>query len=352
MSSVVYLRYVRYVDVSKALSATRKKLKLVSSFVRGRPIWCTWQVTYRCLFRCRICDYWKNQPAAGSELSLEEIARGSENISRLGSFVISIGGGEPFLRDDLPDIIKALSLHHLPLVTTNGYLITRSLAREVFRSGLWGVSVSLDYCDPDRHDAQRGVKGAFERALNAIKIFSEERQSPLQRVNLMAVLKDDNLGEMEGLIRLAEKHGAYFMVQPYCDIKSGKDVYRPEGKVSARLLELRKKHKNFLSNPLFLSRFDAALDGGVPGCVAGKAFFNIDNYGNVAMCVEALDKPVANILKNTPEEIMAGLKTAYKENSCRACWYNCRGEVESLYSLRGFIAALPTIFASSGTPSE
>ena len=332
----------------KTLSAARKKLRLACNFVRGRPIWCTWQVTYRCTFRCRICDYWKTPPDPSLELTLDEIARGSENISALGSFVISIGGGEPFLRNDLPQIIGALALHHLPLVTTNGYLVTRSLAGEVFRAGLWGVSVSLDYCDPERHDEQRGVKGAFERAVDALRFFSEERLSPLQRVNLMAVLKDDNIDEMEGLIRLAGRYGACFMVQPYCDLKSGKGEYSPKESVSGRLLELKKKYENFLSNPLFLSRFDAALDGGVPGCAAGRAFFNIDNYGYVAKCVETLDRPVANILRDGPKAVMAALKAAHRSNSCTACWYNCRGEVESIYSPRGFLAALPTILVSSG----
>ena len=328
--------------------AREKKLRLVRTWASRHPTWCAWQVTYRCNFRCRFCHYWCDPLGKQPEPTLEQYAVGARKLASYGTLLVSLAGGEPMLRPELPQIVREVGRYHFPFVTTNGWFVTEETARQLMEAGVWGVSVSIDYADADRHDTKRSMDGAWEQAWRAVELLSAARMQKWQRVNVMAVLMDDNIDEMEGLIRLAGRYGACFMVQPYCDLKSGKGEYSPRASVSGRLLELKKKYKNFLSNPLFLSRFDAALDGGVPGCAAGRAFFNIDNYGYVAKCVEALDRPVANILRDAPQSIMASLKDAHRANSCTACWYNCRGEVESIYFPRGFLAALPTILVSSG----
>lgn len=326
--------------------ALYKKLRIFSRFFAGRPVWCTWQVTYRCNFRCSFCDYWKSPVDPSQELKLHAVEAGCRNLARISSMMISIGGGEPFIRADLPEIIGVMARYHMPLVTTNGWCVTRENARAAFRAGLWGASVSLDYADEAKHDLSRGVKGAYRRALRALEYLSEGRCGRFQRINLMAVLTGDNLGEMESLIRLAARYGAYFMVQPFCGLKGGSELSLPDRDVSSHLLHLRRKYPNFLSNPWFLERFDLALREGVPGCRAGKSFFNIDNYGRVAKCVEYLDHPAGNIITNSPREIMKGLRHSWRKNSCKACWYNCRGEIEALHDLRGFLNAMPVVLST------
>ena len=191
-----------------------KRLHLGRAYFTRRPIWCAWQLTYRCNFRCTFCDYWKDD-VPGRDLTVDEFARGARNLARAGSLLVSLAGGEPMVRHDIVDVVREVSRYHLTFLTTNGWLVTRENARTMFEAGLWGVSVSIDYADPDRHDEARGRTGAFERAVNALKYCSEERVGRHQRVNLQAVLMEDNLAEMEKLAALARRHGAYFMVQPY-----------------------------------------------------------------------------------------------------------------------------------------
>ncbi|MFQ5904121.1 MAG: radical SAM protein [Candidatus Binatia bacterium] len=326
-------------------SPARKKLKLVWSYLRGYPVWCTWQVTYRCNFRCSFCPYWKEE-IDREESPLEEFEAGAEKLRKLGALMISLAGGEPLLRSDLPQIISILCRYHFPMLTTNGWLVTRQLARELFKTGLWGASVSLDYCDPDRHDAQRGKEGAFQRAVEALKFFSQERVRKYQRVNLMATLNHDNLEEMEKLVQLAAQHDAYFMVQPYSILKTGDPTFLPPPRVSQHLLKLKKRYKNFLSHPLFLRKFDQSFVEGVPGCASGRAFFNIDNFGQVAKCVEFKESPVGNLNDKPVEDLVLLLRREYRQNRCQGCWYNCRGEIESLYTMRGLISRLPTLLFS------
>jgi len=325
------------------LSPWKKRFRLASGYFRSRPMWCAWQVTYRCNFRCRFCHYWKERPAKDDEQSLADIRAGARTLAEMSSLLVSIAGGEPTLRDDLPEIVRALARYHFPFITTNGWRVTRESARSLWRAGLWGVSVSIDYANPEQHDEQRGVPGAFERALRAIRFFVQERTQKHQRVNLMTVLNHENLAQIEDLLQIAEREGAWFMVQPYCELKTGDESFCPPTGCSSELLRLRRQYPHFLSSPVFLEKFDMARNGGVPGCTAGRTFFNIDNYGQVSICVEERRHPVGSLAQDSAQDLLTRLRERNRANRCQACWYNCRGEVEALYSLRGALHALPTL---------
>ena len=161
----------------------------------------------------------------------------------------------------------------------------------------------------------------------------------------MAVLTADNQDDLEGVVTLADRLGANAMVQPYGVLKTGDASHRPRPPVAARLLDLHRRYRGFLSNPYFLERFDEALDGGVPGCRAGQATFNIDQQGRVAKCVEDRARPVGSVLETPMPVLLQRLRERWRANRCRACWYNCRGEVEALYSLRGLASAVPMLLA-------
>jgi len=335
-------------------SSQEKKWRLLRCRLGRHPIWCAWQVTYRCNFRCRFCSYWRDEMGRQPEQTIEQFETGAKKLAKWGSLLISLAGGEPLLRDDIVEIVKVIGQWHFPFITTNGYLTDEKLAQNLFSAGLWGVSISIDYADAERHDRARGMKGAYEQAVRALKLFSRARKYDWQRVNLMCVLLDDNLEQVESLIQLAARNNAYFMIQPYSSEKTGSTKFYPKAAngVSNHLLELRRRYPNFLSNPLFLSNFDQYLNGGVPDCAAGRAFFNIDSTGDIAICVEQRDRPVANLYTDDMFSIGRKLRDGGKDNSCRNCWYNCRGEVESLYHIKGLWQSLPTLLFDRGQPEK
>jgi MoaA/NifB/PqqE/SkfB family radical SAM enzyme len=335
------------------LASKAKKWRLFRAWSGHNPVWCAWQVTYRCNFHCGFCHYWKDPMSDLPEQTLDQFRQGSVKLGTLGSLLISLAGGEPLLRSDLVDIVREVARFHFPFVTTNGWLVTRELANDLFEAGLWGASISIDYADPAKHDKRRGMKGSFKRAVAALEHFSRARKYDWQRVNLMCVLLEDNLDQVEPLIELAAEHDAYFMIQPYGVRKTGNTRFRNNcAGVADYLVNLKQKHRNVLSNEVFLGRFDQALDGGVPGCRAGRAFFSIDSLGDVALCVEERSQPVANLYRHSAQEIVRRLRLRSAGNTCRDCWYNCRGEVEMLYHPASLVKSLPTLFLDRGRPSQ
>jgi len=308
-------------------------------------------VTYRCNFRCRFCHYWSEPLGAKPEPSAAYYAEAARKLAGLGTLMISLAGGEPLLRNDVPDLVEAIGRYHFPFLTTNGWFVTPDLAADLMRAGLWGSSISIDYADAAQHDARRGSAGAWAQAWRAVEMLSAARVHRFQRVNVLAVLMDDNIDQIEQLLKMAADREAYFMVQCYGFRKIGTNRYaHNNGPVGPRLLKLQKEYPNFLSNPYYLRRFDRYLHGGVPGCRAGRSFFNIDSTGDIAICVEEKAHPVANLHRDGTAIIRRRLATTAKANRCRDCWYNCRGEVECLYKPSSLLEALPTLLLDKGKP--
>ncbi len=93
------------------------------------------------------------------EQTLEQFDIGSKKLAKLGTVFVSLAGGEPLLRPDVVEIARLVSRYHVTFLTTNGWDMTPELARDLYRAKLWGVSISLDYADPARHDRRRGKPG-------------------------------------------------------------------------------------------------------------------------------------------------------------------------------------------------
>jgi molybdenum cofactor biosynthesis enzyme MoaA len=80
-------------------------------------------------------------------------------LNRLGTLIISLAGGEPLIRRDLPEIIRALAEeNHFPILITMAGSWMSPLAGRSSTPACRRSHVSVDYADPKRHDAQRGCE--------------------------------------------------------------------------------------------------------------------------------------------------------------------------------------------------
>lgn len=320
--------------IARKLHYQRRCLRLGWGMLRRRFIHCNLQLTYRCNFKCRICDFWKTPHDAAEELTIEDIRLIGRQLRRLGTLIVSLAGGEPLIRRDIYDIITTLNAAgHFPILITNGWYVDEQVAREILSAGLQEISVSVDYADAAKHDAQRGRAGAWEQAVRALDMLNRHRTDPRNRVHMITVLMDDNLDQIEPLIRLAREIGVTYMVNLYSWMRGTKAPHLPGGRVSEHLLDLKRRYPEFITLTSYLERFDQAIaDGGIGDCQTGRLLFNIDHRGNVARCTERLDEPVGNILTDDMKAIRTRLHSLQAGSDCNQCWTSCRGFAECMFA--------------------
>ena len=313
----------------------KRAVQLMWNFIRHRMIHVNLQVTWKCNFRCQVCDFWKPEFLAQHgkhELSLEQVETIGKILHRkFGSNIISLSGGEPLMRKDLPEIITILNrTEHFPILITNGYFVDEAMAKAIQGAGLQEISVSLDYANPTKHDAQRGKEGAFDRAVNALELLNRYRPKARNRVHMISILMDDNLDDIEPLIKLAKSLGVTYMVNLYSCCRGTKAPHLPRESVTRRLLDLKKRYPEFVTLTSYIEKFDDAIaTGGVGNCLAGKLFCNIDSHGDVSGCIDTVGESHGNIFTKDFGDIQQEIQRGCF--GCADCWTSCRGFVESMH---------------------
>jgi MoaA/NifB/PqqE/SkfB family radical SAM enzyme len=310
------------------LKEWRKDLGWALGILRKNPFQCLLQLTNRCNMRCSFCDFWPNGIPPAQELTLPDYRRIAGELSRVGRFLVSIEGGEPFLRPELMEIVKIFGADHLPLLYTNGWYLDAKAARALFAAGVKQVGVSIDFPDAKRHDAKRGLDGAFAKACQATRWLKEAAPHGGQQVHVMTVLMKENAAEMEALLKLSASLGV-----GHCVTLLSTQGFRrtsvdlpPEAPISHELLTLWGQYPHFRSFRKYLSLMDAYLARReMPTCRAGVQSFNIDHRGNVSPCIEKSQTSYGNLREDSLERILERMKNLDTVARCQDCWTLCRG---------------------------
>jgi MoaA/NifB/PqqE/SkfB family radical SAM enzyme len=313
----------------KSLSAIRKDLRFAAGLLARRPFNVLVQVTNRCNLRCSFCDFWPNPAPPSEELTVAEFAELARQLRELGCFLVSIEGGEPFVRDDIVEIVAALSKDHITALFTSGWHMTPERASALWEAGLTHGCVSIDYPDARRHDEKRGLTSTSDRAWEAIAMLKETAPLGGKQVNVMTVLMDSNWRDMERLFQMSAAGGVGHQVT----LLSTKGSRRGHGgdrlpppECGAHMVTLweRYRHVRFFRD--YFARIDAFLEGGaMPTCRAGVVGFNVDHVGNVASCIERIDKPVGNLRQHSLAELHRRMASDEEVSRCQNCWTACRG---------------------------
>jgi MoaA/NifB/PqqE/SkfB family radical SAM enzyme len=135
-------------------------------------------VTGKCNAKCTMCFYANDMEKKEQDLTFDEISKLSESAGEFNRLWLS--GGEPTLRDELPEIIELFyKNNHIKDVNipTNGLRGDRVVEwvrrlRNNCPDLNVTVSVSLDGFG-DTHDTQRGVPGNFYKTLETLKKVDE-----------------------------------------------------------------------------------------------------------------------------------------------------------------------------------
>lgn len=319
-----------------ALAALRKDAAFAAGLLKKKPFQCLVQLTNRCNMRCSFCDFWPNGAPRREELTTDEYRRLSDDLAALGTFLISVEGGEPFVRPDLAPIIGAFSRHHLPTLFTNGWYVTADNARALFDQGLTHACVSIDFPDAARHDRKRGLDGAFDRALRALEHFLAAAPRPRLQVHVMSVLMEENWQDFPDLFELSRRLGVGHQVTllSATGYRRGKDDRLPPPEAAALLEALWRRHPHVRFFGEYFRKMGAFLRSdlaALPACRAGEQSFNVDHVGNVSPCIEKIDLILGNV-RNEPLPVILQRVTAHEASirSCQRCWTACRGLAQAL----------------------
>jgi AdoMet-dependent heme synthase len=129
-----------------------------------------WEITRNCNLECIHCRASATMGPYTGELDTKAGFKLLDQMAELGEPIVILTGGEPLLRQDIFDIAKYGTKKNLRMVMApNGTLITDKIANKLVESGIKRISISLDGASNKSHDQFRGVKGAFDGALNGIQ---------------------------------------------------------------------------------------------------------------------------------------------------------------------------------------
>lgn len=162
------------------------------------------ELTKRCNLDCTMCYYRKSKNEKDF-IETEDLIRFITQLKEIGAEVLSLTGGEPFLRRDLPKIIRhASDIGLKTTIFTNAQLIDKILARKIVDSGLSYLFCSLDALTPELNDKIRGRKGVFDRTIKAINSLNEARAGSNLKLGIGTVIMGVNLKEIKDLTEFSK----------------------------------------------------------------------------------------------------------------------------------------------------
>ena len=301
------------------------------------PTVISWNLTRRCGLRCPHCyiDAAGRLRGGADELSTDECLSIVDQVAETApGCLLILTGGEPLLRADLATIAARASRAGLfPVVGTSGVGLDEARLDELSAAGITGLSVSIDSVDPGPHDRFRGMRGAHESTVDAVRRSVARGLHVVIQHSLMAF----NAGELPRTVAFAAELGAAVINVFYLVCTGrGERLTRLSAEVYEASLEqvaaLRRQYAGRLivgarCAPQF-ARITAACgegEGLLGGCPAGNSYLRIAPDGAVTPC-PYLPTPVGSLRESTLAELWAGdamsaLRSPLLEGRCGRCEY-------------------------------
>lgn len=272
------------------LSSGRKAgiaARTAKNILLGRPITVSFEVTYNCNARCEHCDLgdYVKEPRLGPEA----FARW---VTELRPVVAQISGGEPLLRKDLVDIVRAMRERDslaVFVLTTNVQLLNEEKYVKLREAGVDQFSFSLDYPD-ERHNEFRHLKKNFEH----IRDLSQ-KLAPLGNhdIILACVVQSDNFRDLPRMAELAKEWGVAVNFSTYNALRTGKTHYLFNTKelleelseVVDRLVSMQNNGHPILTSEWTLRQMIEFFETGKQSaCKAGKRFMIVGPWAKLTPC--------------------------------------------------------------------
>jgi MoaA/NifB/PqqE/SkfB family radical SAM enzyme len=305
----------------------------------GLPIDAVIAVTYRCDSRCNMCNIWQLPP--GDELSAAEYRALPRTLRD-----INITGGEPFLRDDLVELVRIIDErcgHPRIVISTNGFERRRIMhaAAGLMKIGAnVGIAVSLDGIG-EKHDEIRGTPGGFDKV---VETLTQLRTIGYRNVRVAFTAQRDNVKHLGAVYDLSRQ----FRYQFTTSVAQNSEFYFSTGgnltvdplDLASELRYVMRKELLSLSPKRWLRayfyagvlRYNATKER-ILACRAGSDSFFMDPAGFVYPCL-TLNRPMGSVRESPFEEIWksrAAGEVRMAVEACREpCWMICTARTAML----------------------
>jgi MoaA/NifB/PqqE/SkfB family radical SAM enzyme len=291
---------------------------------RLRPKDAILAVNHRCNTFCAMCDIWSKPDR--HELPPDFYRRLPKSLKN-----INISGGEPFMRDDIPEIIAVLRDHvDNPrfVFSTNG-MLTDKIVKQAVEMAPVAIRVSVDGAG-EMHDKIRNVKGCFERVTGTVRKLKE---AGIKDLGIACTGSKDNPGALGDVKRLAIELGVDYV----CSVVHSSELYfGDQGDMVPRDATTREDLYQISKTQLRSMRpkdwFRAYYTDGIMDYIDGKPrrepctaavdHIHVDHRGMVFPC-NILNRPLGNLNEMTWEEIEAAPSTEAVLSDVAGCQIQC-----------------------------
>ena len=318
------------------------------------------EVIKRCNLRCQMCAFPSHYPDRGVLLSTDELLQIMRDARELQTRIVSFGGGEPMLRDDILELVQAARENGQALhINTNGTRIDEAVARRLSRADHLHLALSLDHIDAGPNDAirGRGVRASVQRANDLLRAFA-----PAVRRSMNVTVGAHSLGSLERTVERAFEWGMvgvkFQPVHHNLGHRYGPGDTPQEMAVTpatARQLGDEVRAAALVAKDLGMATSsDAYVDGMQPywrgqaqlKCYAGYLYGNIDPYGFLGPCydhMQPLNVREIGIVAAWRSERMQRMRAAVRGCS-NVCWNNGNAEPSLRMSARKVLAQPDQLF--------
>ncbi|MEM2875787.1 MAG: radical SAM protein [Candidatus Bathyarchaeia archaeon] len=158
-------------------------------------------ITSRCNLKCVHCF---SATREAIDLPLQTLMSIFNQLEEMGVLEVRINGGEPLMHPNIGEVLEVLSSKMFrKVILTNGTMLDDEMAIRIKRSNVI-PTVSLDDSDADDNDSFRGVKGAFIKTVEGLKILQKNKV----QYGINCCIHAKNLNRIEKIVKFAEDLGA------------------------------------------------------------------------------------------------------------------------------------------------
>ena len=185
-------------------------IKLIATWwKRSRPLNDLFEVTSRCNLSCRHC--YQQDTIEEPELDFPRIIDILDQLEAAGVLYLGITGGEPFVRDDIIDILAAAKKRHFFVtLLSNGTMIDEPAARSLGKLGIEMIDLSFYGADAHTNDAVTGVEGSFAAFCRGHSLLKDRGL----KVRFKTAVLQANQMKLEDIKQFAAMHEVSLLCDP------------------------------------------------------------------------------------------------------------------------------------------